>query len=119
MPTGGDWRFLVDECMEPAIARDLRSAGIQADHVQEVAELGKGADDTSDILPYLNRTDAIFVTNNFRDFGAIPFEDHHGILIDYDGRRSSQEIVAIILRIIRAYPSRDELRHKEPMDDWA
>lgn len=104
--------------MEPSIARNLRDEGIDGKHVQEVPELGKGADDMDDILPYLNQADAIFVTNNFRDFGTIPFEDHQGISIDYDGSRSGHEYTSAILRVIDAYPSRDAFRHEEPLDDW-
>lgn len=118
MVTSGDWRFLIDECMDPDIARRLRTEDVHANHVQEISELGKGADDTDDILPYLTRVDAIVVTNNFRDFGALPFEEHHGILLDFDGRRSVDEYVSAILRIIEAYPNRDALRHREPLDDW-
>lgn len=104
--------------MEPSIARRLRREGIDGKHVQEVSELGKGADDTDDILPYLNRVDAILVTNNFRDFGDIPFEDHQGMLLDFDGRRAAHEYASAILQVVEAYPSRDALRHREPLDDW-
>lgn len=112
------WRFLVDECMEPSIARILRTEGVNVRHVQEVPELGKGADDAADILPYLKREDAILVTSNFRDFGDIAFEEHEGVLLDFDGRRSAREYGFAILRIIEAYPDRDALRHREPLDDW-
>lgn len=104
--------------MEPEIARRLRSADIDADHVQEVPELGKGADDEDDILPYLNREDVILVTNNFSDFDDIDFEDHEGILIDFDGERSAREYAFAILRLVKQYPDRNALRHREPLDEW-
>lgn len=118
MAANGTWKFLIDECMEPAIARRLRKTAIDAWHVQEVDILGKGADDSSDILPYLNREDAILVTNNFRDFGDMAFDAHEGILLDFDGRRSAAEYARGIRRVIESYPSRDALRHREPLDDW-
>lgn len=118
MPSEGEWRFLVDECMEPAIAGQLRTEGLDARHVQEVPTLGKGADDEDDVLPYLRREDAILVTNNFRDFGDVPFGDHEGILLDFDGRRSAHEYASAVDRIVDAYPGRGALRHTEPLDDW-
>ena len=113
-----DWLFLIDECMEPRIARLLRKEDVTAKHVQEVPSLGKGADDFEDILPWTRREDAILVTNNFRDFDDVDFDDHAGILIDYDGRRSYREYAFAILRVVDRYPSRDDLRHREPLDDW-
>jgi len=112
------WRFPIDECVAPAIARRLRAHDVDARHVQEVPELGKGADDAADHLPYVLREDAILVTNNFHDFGDVAFDEHEGILLVYDGERSAHEYASAIARTVEAYPGRAALRHREPLDDW-
>ena len=112
------WSFIIDECLDPMIAERLRANGLDAWHVQEVDALGKGADDETEILPSLRQRDAILVSGNVQDFAAMDFEDHEGILLVFDGRRSAVEYVAAIRRLVDRDPDRDALRHREPLDDW-
>jgi len=48
-----EWRFLLDENVDPKVARYLEKEGIEAVHVRD--ELGQGADDDDDVLPELRR----------------------------------------------------------------
>lgn len=114
----GDWRFLVDENLKPAIATELEHHAIVAESV--VGELFEGADDFEDILPYCRETDTILVTNNVRNFNPtdLASDEHAGIVIVHDKDRPATEIATELRRIASAYQHRGEFRGFESADDW-
>lgn len=76
-------QFLLDENMEQELAERLIDRGYRVAHVQDLPELGKGADDTS-IVEFSRRQEWVIVTYDpdfVKDydeadyFGAIYFED--------------------------------------------
>ena len=44
-----EWRFLLDENVDPKTAHYLEKEGIRAEHVRDA--LGQGANDETDVLP--------------------------------------------------------------------
>lgn len=113
MPNGG--RFLIDENLEPQIAEYLRKESISADHVRD--ELRAGADDGTEILPYLREHDRVVVTNDVQDFSGLADDEHEGIVLLYDGERTAFEVATGILDIVEAYGDRELLRGYEILDD--
>lgn len=113
---GTEWRFLIDENLHPQIVRYLGKEDIDAAYVPAV--LFEGADDEEDILPYARDHDSIVVTNDIRDFIDRSDDEHEGIILVFDGRRSAFTITAGILDIVDVYPNRDALRGYEVLDDW-
>jgi|GEM_PF-344953 len=113
-----EWRFLVDENLNPNIVRELRHHGIEAEHVLDA--LFEGADDFEDVLPYCLETDSVLVTNNVRDFNAagLSTTDHAGIVIVHDKERPAEEIAAELRRMASAYPAQEPLEGFESADDW-
>lgn len=118
MEAAADWRFLVDENLNPEIVSRLESHGIAAEYV--VNAIYAGADDLEDILPYCRETNAVLVTNNVRDFNDtdLAHADHAGIVIVHDKDRSPEEIAGELRRIVAAYPTRTAFRSFESADDW-
>jgi predicted nuclease of predicted toxin-antitoxin system len=110
-----EWRFLVDENLEPQIAVHLEKRGIPAEHVRDA--LRRGAPDT-DVLRYARTHDALVLTLDKKDFARIPYDDHEGILVLRNGAVSAYETARAISDLVDAYPDRDSLRHREPLDDW-
>jgi len=61
--------ILLDENIEP-FHDELRSLGHNATHVLDVPELGEGAQDEPDILPWLQANDTILFTQDDHWIGA-------------------------------------------------
>lgn len=113
-----DWRFLIDENLDPTIVDELRKDDIEAEWVPDA--LFYGADDADDILPYCRETWTVLVTNNVRDFNATDLgtDDHAGIVVVHDKERPAEQIAAELRRITAAYPNREAFRRFESADDW-
>ena len=77
-----DWRFLLDENVDPKTARYLEKEDVYVEHVQ--GALGLGADDTEEILPYARENDLIVVTSDVSDFGRLDPATHAGVVLLYD-----------------------------------
>lgn len=112
----GQWGFLVDECVDPAVAVELESDQIKTEAVRDALWLG--ADDVEDVLPYAREQDLIVVTSDVSDYGGLEDSDHEGIIVIYDNELRADQIVAGLRTIIDHYPSRDELRGYEKLDAW-
>lgn len=115
----GEWRFLVDENLDPALATILNQHGFAADHVLDA--LFEGAGDSEDVLPYCREIEAILVTNDYSDFNEATLSprDHAGVIIVYDKDRPPEEIATEIRRIAEAYGDRDSFRGFDNADDWS
>lgn len=116
---GSEWRFLIDENLNPAIVTELERPGIKAEFVLDA--LFEGADDFEDILPYCRETGAVLVTNNVLDFNRadLTAEDHSGIVIVHNKARPATEIANELREIVAAYPNQDALMGFESADDWS
>lgn len=68
-----EWRFLLDENIDPKTATYLEKEGIHAEHVRDA--LWVGADDEDDILPYARTNNSIIVTSDVTDFGGFHSND--------------------------------------------
>ncbi len=110
-----EWAFLVDENLEKDLARAIQQEGFIAEHVSDA--LGAGADDVADILPYATREDMLLITND-RDFAGLPHNAHPGILLLYDTDVQPHEVASGVVALVDAYDDRDQLRHREALDDW-
>lgn len=117
--TAPEWRFLVDENIDPDVVDEARKHGRDAAWVPDV--LYYGADDVTDILPHCRKTGTVLVTNNVRDLNATDLtpEDHAGIVVVHDKERPPEDIAAELGRITAAYPSREAFRGFESADDWS
>lgn len=117
--TASEWRFLVDENVDPDVVDEVRRHGVDAEWVPDV--LSYGADDFDDILPYCRETRMVFVTNNVRDFNETDLanDDHAGIVIVHDKERPPEDIAAELHRIVAAYQRRDAFNGFETAGDWS
>lgn len=111
-----EWRFLIDENLDPQIVRYLKKETLDAAYVPNV--LFEGADDDDDILPHAREHDYIFVTNDLQHFSDREFDEHEGIVLVYDGKLKTFEIVSGLLDIVASYPDGNTLRGYEVLDEW-
>jgi predicted nuclease of predicted toxin-antitoxin system len=114
----GEWRFLIDENLEPQVATHLKKRDIAAEHVRDA--LQRGATD-SKVLAYARDRDALVVTLDRKDFATTSYGDHEGILVLENGHTSAYDTARAINDLVEAYDERsgrDALRHREPLDDW-
>jgi len=111
-----EWRFLLDENIDPKTATYLRKAGVDVEHVLDT--LGEGADDEADILPYARETERIIITSDVSDFGALAPDSHAGVVLLYDDTMAAYSAAAGLLAMIEAYGSRDQFSGREELDPW-
>lgn len=111
-----EWRFLLDENVDPKTATYLEKEAIHAEHVRDA--LGLGVDDEDDILPYAKNEDLIVVTSDVTDFSDLNPGEHAGVVLLYDDTLPAYQVAAGLLTMIDAYPDRDEFAGYEILDDW-
>lgn len=111
-----EWRFLLDENVDPKVATYLRKEEIHAEHVRDA--LGQGADDQEDVLPYAREQDLVIVTSDLKDFGGLPLDVHTGVVILYDDTMPAYRVASGLLAMVDAYPGRDAFRGREELDPW-
>ena len=111
-----EWRFLLDENIDPKTVTYLRKEGVDVEHVRDT--LGAGADDEGDILPYVRETDRIIVTSDVSDFGAFASDAHAGVVLLYDDTMAAYSVAAGLLAMIEAYGSRGQFDGRERLDPW-
>ncbi len=112
---GQEWRFLLDENMEPQVESFLAAEGYDAEHVQDA--LSKGAQDESDVLPYAMRTSRIVITSDVKDFAGLDPSEHSGLMLLYEQRASAHEAANAVLDVVDAYGDRERFV-AEAIDDW-
>jgi predicted nuclease of predicted toxin-antitoxin system len=111
-----EWRFLLDENIDPKVATYLDKENLSAIHVRDA--LGQGADDEDDILPYATERDLIVVTSDVTDFGTLPDEVHPGIVLLYDDTMPAYRVASALIAMVDAYPGRDVFAGHEELDAW-
>lgn len=111
-----DWRFLLDENIDPKTGTYLQKEDVHAEHVRDV--LWQGADDEDDVLPYARENDCIVVTSDVTDFGDLHSERHAGVILLYDDTMPAYRVAAGLLSMIDAYSSRDTFGSREELDPW-
>lgn len=112
-----EWRFLLDENVDPKTERYLQKEDVYAEHVRDA--LGQGADDEDDVLPYAREHDLIVVTSDVKDFGDLPDTVHAGVVLLYDDTMPAYQIASGLIAMVDAYPSRDAFAGREELDPWA
>lgn len=113
----GEWRFLLDENIDPKTGTYLGKEDIHAEHVRD--RLGQGADDEEDILPYARESDLIIVTSDVKDFGDLPKDARTDVVILYDDTMPAYQVASALIAMVDAYPSRDAFSGREELDPWA
>jgi hypothetical protein len=111
-----DWRFLLDENVDPKVATYLDKEGVFAVHVRDV--LGQDADDEDDVLPHAREHDLVVVTSDVTDFGALPSETHAGLVLLYDDTMPAYRVASVLLKMVDTYPSRGDFAGREELDAW-
>jgi predicted nuclease of predicted toxin-antitoxin system len=111
----GEWRFLVDENLEPQIAHELETRGFEAESIRDT--IGKGVDDPT-VLEYARRNDAIILTSDVNDFGPLDNEQHRGLLLLYSDETSAHRVATAVADLVAAFGDRKRLRAQYPLDDW-
>lgn len=111
-----EWRFLLDENIDPKTATYLEKEGIHAEHVRDA--LWQGADDKEDILPYAREHELIFVTSDVKDFGGLSSDAHAGLGLLYDDTMPAYRVAAGLIAMVDAYPNRDAFGGREELDPW-
>jgi len=112
----GQWRFLLDENIDPKTATYLGKEGLHVEHVRDA--LWQGADDEEDVLPYARKRDLVIVTSDVQDFGSLEPETHAGVIVLYDDSMSAYLVAAGLLTMIDAYQDRDAFAGREVLDSW-
>lgn len=112
-----EWRFLLDENIDPKVATYLDKEDLFAVHVRD--ELGQGADDEDDILPYAREHDLVIVTSDVKDFGALPNEVHAGVILLHDDAMHAYRAACALITMVDAYPGREAFAGREELDSWA
>lgn len=103
---GYRYRLLIDENVEH-IESHLREQRHDATHVEHTPELGEGADDRVDIVPYLQRTNRMILTYDSHFTGQESVVDPStlpGVLFIPDESLSPNQIVRIIGVMSTAIP---------------
>ena len=111
-------KLLLDEMFSPAIARDLRSRGHDAESVSERSEWQALSD--ADVMEVARRERRAIVTNNLRDFRPLHHEaivpggsGHFGMVFVPAGyRRTRADVGRIVIALERKldeYPGEQDL----------
>lgn len=111
-----EWRFLLDENIDPKVATYLAKEDLFAVHVRET--VGQGADDKDDVLPYAREHDLIVLTSDVKDFGALPSEVHAGVVLLYDDTMPAYRVASALITMVDTYPGRDAFPGCEELDSW-
>lgn len=112
-----EWRFLLDENIDPKVATYIDKEELFAVHVRDT--LGQGADDEAEVLPYARDHDLIVVTSDVTDFGDLPSEVHAGVVLLYDDTMPAYRVASALITMVDAYPGRDAFAGREELDAWA
>ena len=97
-------RFLVDECVGPAVARWLREQGHD---VYSVYDQARGTDDQT-VVARAAKERRILITSD-KDFGEKVYRDqvlHSGIILLRLADQSAKAKIAAIERLLTSYPDR-------------
>jgi predicted nuclease of predicted toxin-antitoxin system len=111
-----EWRFLLDENIDPKTATYLEKEGIYAEHVQD--SLWQGADEKKDVLPYAREHELIVVTSDVKDLGRVLSDTHAGVVLLYDDTLPAYQVAAGIMTMTDAYQDRDAFGGREELDPW-
>ena len=112
-----EWRFLLDENIDPKTATYLEKEGIHAEHVRD--SLWQGADDREDILPYAREHELIVVTSDVKDFGRSPSDANASVVLLYDDTMPAYQVAAGLITMTDAYQNRAAFGRREELDTWA
>jgi predicted nuclease of predicted toxin-antitoxin system len=111
-----EWAFLLDENIDPKVAKYLEKESVSAVHVRET--VGLGAEDNR-IMTYARNEGLILVTSDVTDFDSIQASKHAGIVLLYDDTMPAYEVASALITLVYAYPGRSELDGHEILDLWA
>jgi len=110
-----EWRFLLDENIDPKVATYLETEDLDAEHVRDT--LGLGADD-EDILSHAHGRDRIVVTNDVADVGSLPDETHASVVLPYDDTLPAYRVVSALIPLVDAYFGRAAFGGRDVLDRW-
>jgi hypothetical protein len=111
-----EWRFLLDENIDPKVVTYLEKEDLYAEHVLDT--LGQGADDEADVLPHARECDLIVVTSDVAASGPLSDSAHAGIILLHDDTMPGYRIASALITLVDAYPSRDAFAGQETLDVW-
>jgi predicted nuclease of predicted toxin-antitoxin system len=111
-----EWRFLLDENIDPKVATYLDKEDLFAVHVRDT--VGQGAADEEDVLPYARENDLIVVTSDVKDFGALTDEAHAGVVLLHDDTMPAYRVASALIAMVDTYPGRDVFGSREELDSW-
>lgn len=94
----------------------LDKEDVFAVHVRDT--IGQGADDEEDVLPYAQDNNLVIVTSDVTDRSTLPPDSHAEVVLLYDDTMPAYRVAAALLRMVDAYPSRDEFAGREELDAW-
>lgn len=112
-----EWRFLLDENVDPKVATYLEKEDVYAEHVRDVLE--QGADDEADVLPHARRHDLVVVTSDVTDFAGMSIDSHAGVILLYDDTMPAYRVASALIGMVDAYPDREFFEGREILDEWA
>ena len=100
-------RFLVDECLSPAICAALHADGYDACHVRDRGLLN--ADDAT-VFAYAYEDDRVFVTSNIAHLVRLAdtYELHAGLVLVEEGALLVADQVAVVSKAVAALAARGD-----------
>lgn len=112
-----EWRFLLDENVDPKVETYLDKAAVIAEHVRD--ELGEGADD-EELQAYARAHDLVIVTSDVKDFGALPTDGDAAadVVLLHDDTMPAYRIASALITMSDAYASPDAFPGREDLDAW-
>lgn len=111
-----EWKFLLDENIDPKVATYLEKEELHAVHVRDT--LGQGADDEDDVLPYAQKHDLIVVTSDAKDFGSLS-ASAPGVILLHDDTMPAYRVASALITLVDTYSDRDTFAGREMLDAWA
>ncbi|WP_153952587.1 DUF5615 family PIN-like protein [Halosegnis longus] len=111
-----NWRFLLDENIDPKTATYLAKEGVDVEHVRDA--LWQGARDERDVLPYARAEQRIVVTSDVTDFGGLENADHAGLVLLYDDTMPAYQVASGLLSMVDAYGTRERFAGREELEPW-
>jgi predicted nuclease of predicted toxin-antitoxin system len=100
------YRLLLDENIEHEVLDRLVDAGHDVEHVDTVANLGKGASDT-ELAGYSVATDRAIVTYDDDFIADVPPTDYRAVLFFENDTLTAREVASTIHAMAELYPYRE------------
>lgn len=110
-----EWRFLLDENIDPKTETYLEKEDVFAEHIRD--SLGQGTDD-EEIRSYARDNGFVIVTSDLGDFRDTETATSVDSVILYDDTMPAYRVATGLLSMVTVYPDRTVFSGREVLDSW-